>query len=397
MRFARTHLAAIAFDLPPLVVSSDDIEARLSPAYRALGFQPGQLYALTGIRERRWWPPGMTMAQGAATAAQRALQRAGVPAGEIGMLIYAGVCRDHLEPATACAAADALGVRGDAQVYDVSNACLGQLNGLLQIAGAIESRQIRAGLVCSCESSRQIMNLTMDRLNAEPTMQAFKLSLATLTGGSGAAAMLLVDESLAASLAAGARPHRLLGGVVRTNPRWHRLCRWGPDTGVPSSAPMVMQTDAPMVLEHGVALGVETFEAFVAELGWVGEGTEARRHEGMKEGTEARRHEGMKGSAECGDAFVASSLRRSVASSRGPDKVVCHQVGAGHRAAALAAMGLSVEQDFSTFEYLGNIGTVSLPLTAAIADEQGFLQPGDRVGMLGIGSGLNCLMIGLNW
>ena len=55
------------------------------------------------------------------------------------------------------------------------------------------------------------------------------------------------------------------------------------------------------------------------------------------------------------------------------------------------------ERDFTTFRYLGNIGTVSLPITAAIAEERGFLSPGDLVGLLGIGSGLNCLMLGVNW
>ena len=74
--------------------------------------------------------------------------------------------------------------------------------------------------------------------------------------------------------------------------------------------------------------------------------------------------------------------------------MICHQVGAGHRDAVLKALGIPPEKDFSTFEFLGNIGTVSLPLTAALAEEREFLRPGDRVGFLGIGSGLNCLMLG---
>jgi 3-oxoacyl-[acyl-carrier-protein] synthase-3 len=43
------------------------------------------------------------------------------------------------------------------------------------------------------------------------------------------------------------------------------------------------------------------------------------------------------------------------------------------------------------------MGTVSLPLTAALAEEREFLQAGHKVGFLGIGSGLNCLMLGLEW
>jgi acyl-CoA:acyl-CoA alkyltransferase len=77
--------------------------------------------------------------------------------------------------------------------------------------------------------------------------------------------------------------------------------------------------------------------------------------------------------------------------------VICHQVGAGHRDAILKALGITKDKEYSTYEFLGNIGTVSLPLTAALAEEREFLRPGDRVSLLGIGSGLNCLMLAVEW
>jgi len=43
------------------------------------------------------------------------------------------------------------------------------------------------------------------------------------------------------------------------------------------------------------------------------------------------------------------------------------------------------------------MGTVSLPITAAIARERDELRPGDLVGFLGIGSDLNCLMMAIQW
>ena len=79
------------------------------------------------------------------------------------------------------------------------------------------------------------------------------------------------------------------------------------------------------------------------------------------------------------------------------DKVICHQVGRANRDSILASIGIDTEKDFSTFPYLGNTGTVSVPMTAAIAEEREFLKPGDRVAWLGIGSGLNCLMLGMEW
>ena len=121
------------------------------------------------------------------------------------MLIYGGVCRDNLEPATACAVSDGLGLGPETQIYDVSNACLGILNGMVQVANAIELGQIRAGLVVSCESARQIMDTTIERLLKTANMDVFKKTIATLTGGSGAVAVVLTDGALSAA------GHRLLG------------------------------------------------------------------------------------------------------------------------------------------------------------------------------------------
>src|SRR4029450_2869887 len=78
-------------------------------------------------------------------------------------------------------------------------------------------------------------------------------------------------------------------------------------------------------------------------------------------------------------------------------KVICPQIGAGHQETMLRTLGIDPEKEFCTYPYLGNIGTVSLPITAALAEDRDFLKPGDRVAFLGIGSGLNCLMLGIEW
>ena len=79
------------------------------------------------------------------------------------------------------------------------------------------------------------------------------------------------------------------------------------------------------------------------------------------------------------------------------DRFICHQVGSVHRRKLYETLGLDLSKDFSTFETLGNMGSVSLPATLAIAVQQGAIKLGDRVGLLGIGSGLNCLMLALEW
>jgi acyl-CoA:acyl-CoA alkyltransferase len=79
------------------------------------------------------------------------------------------------------------------------------------------------------------------------------------------------------------------------------------------------------------------------------------------------------------------------------DRVVCHQVGSGHQDAILKSLQVPREKDYTTYQYLGNMGTAALPVTAAIADERGVLKAGANTAFLGIGSGLTCLMMGLEW
>jgi len=399
MQYTRVHIESIGYELPPVVVTSAELESRLAPTYEKLRIAPGQVEGLTGIRERRWWDEGYPLSQGAAAAARKALADSHVKPKDVEALIYAGVCREHFEPATACAVADAVGVSSDAYVYDISNACLGMLNGIIDIANRIELRQIKCGLVVSCESAREINEITIQRMLENPTMDEFSSSLATLTGGSGAAAVLLTDRSFTLS-----DRRRLAGCVTKAAPEHHRLCRWGvtlspvalgklalnpdklklavrdlmePDTiptalkelmtsdylptavakllpseALPKALTQVMRTDSVAVLKHGVELGVRTWGAFLGSLGWA---------------------------------------RDQV------DKVICHQVGSGHRDVVLRELGIPPEKDFSTYPYLGNMGTVSLPMSAALAEQRRFLNAGDKVGFLGIGSGLNCLMLGWEW
>ncbi len=350
MKYSKVFIDSIGYELAPVTVSSAELERRLEEMYDALHLSKGQLESLTGIAERRWWHEGFRLSDGAIAAARRALGGSNVSPGEIEVLIYGGVCREYFEPATATRVAAELEVSPETQVYDLSNACLGVLNGMVDIANRIELGQIRAGMVVSCETAREINEISIDQLNRMRSMDSFKSHLATLTGGSGAVAVLLTDGSFSNE-----KRRKLLGGAVRTAPRFHELCRWGIEPIGPRSRHQFAQftaTDAPAVLANGVVLGKKTWEAFLVEMGWT---------------------------------------RDQV------DKVVCHQVSAAHSQTILDAFGIPESRDFSTVRYLGNMGTVSLPLSAGLAHDRDFLEPGDRVGLLGIGSGLNCLMLGVEW
>ena len=347
-KYQRVFVSALGYELGPVVVTTTELEERLAPAFTRLGIQPGQLESWTGIHERRWWQPGTPLSQGATAAARKALQTSGLAAPDLGMLVYCGVCRENFEPATACAVADGIGLRGGAFVYDLSNACLGVLNGMVEVANRIELGQIRAGLVVSCESAREINEIVLAKmLRGDGGMEEFAPALATFTGGSGAVAVLLTDGSFL-----NLRGHRLLGAVSEVAPEFHQLCRWGLQPDAKGRHEQFMATDSVSVLRNGVVLGQRTWSLFLDAMGW-----------------------------------SAASV----------DKVICHQVGSGHQDAILKSIGMPREKDYTTFRFLGNMGSAALPVTAAIADERGVLQSGQRAAFLGIGSGLTCLMMGVEW
>ena len=174
MNYSRVSIASFGYELPPNVVTSDDLERRLEPLYEALRIQKGQLEAITGIRERRYWDPDFALHAGAARAGRKALEASGIPRERIGMLIYGAVCRENLEPATACAVADALGLRPECQIYDVSNACLGVLNGMVRgRQRASSSARCGPGWWSPANRRAKSTGLMIERLLREKSMDVF--------------------------------------------------------------------------------------------------------------------------------------------------------------------------------------------------------------------------------
>ena len=149
-------------------------------------------------------------------------------------------------------------------------------------------------------------------------------------------------------------PHRLLGGVAWAATRHSELCQG--DTH--DAASLAMQTDSEQLLLAGVELAGETWREFKAATGW--------------------------------DETKV-------------DRMIGHQVGSVHRRKKIyEALGLDLlfQGDFSTFETLGNMGSVSLPATLAKAVGGGrqCATATARSRLFGIGSGLNCLMLSaLEW
>jgi 3-oxoacyl-[acyl-carrier-protein] synthase-3 len=348
MRYHHVCVEAIAYSLPPHVVTSTEIETQLAPIYERLYLPAGRLELMTGIRERRFWDSGVLPGTISAQTAERVLAAASFERQHIGCLVHGSVCRDRLEPATASAVHHALSLPGSALVLDVSNACLGLLNGMVLLADMIELGHVRAGLIVGTEMGRDLVEGTIQSLLSSPTItrQDVKLAFASLTIGSGSAAVLLCDRSLSKT------GHRLLGGAFQADTASHELCAGGVAQEMHGDDRPRMQTDSEALLHAGVDLAEKTWQKTKQSLNWT-------------------------------NADV--------------QKTFTHQVGRAHRKLLYERLNLDLALDFSTVEFLGNTGAAALPLTAAIGIERGHIAVGDNVALLGIGSGLNSLMLGLRW
>ena len=346
MRYRNVCVEAFGYTLPKTATSSEEIEQRLTPLYERLKLPEGRLGLMTGIEERRFWAPETFVGDVSVLSCRSALNAAEIAPSEIGLLVHGSVCRDFLEPATACRVHHLLGLPEACAIYDTSNACLGILNGMLQAANMIELGQIQAALVVGSENGCSLVDETIEQLNAnmQLTRKTVKNSIASLTIGSASCAVLLVDRQISKT------GNRLLAGSVLARTSHHELCQ-SLDDQAGQMRPL-METDSEQLMREGVATGQANFENFLQAANW------QREH---------------------------------------IDVTFCHQVGSAHRKLMLESIGMDESRDFTTFSYLGNTGSAALPVTMARAIEQEQLPEGSRVAMLGIGSGINSIMLAVDW
>ena len=150
-RYADTAILAVSVADAPIVVTSAEIDNQLLDTYARVGLKPGMLEMLAGISERRWWPVDVTFADAAAMAGAKALADAGVDPTQVGLLIDTSVCRDALEPSAAVDVHAQLGLSSSCLNFDLSNACLGFINGMQLAAMFLDSGQIDYALIVDGE------------------------------------------------------------------------------------------------------------------------------------------------------------------------------------------------------------------------------------------------------
>ncbi|MEC7986135.1 MAG: 3-oxoacyl-[acyl-carrier-protein] synthase III C-terminal domain-containing protein, partial [Myxococcota bacterium] len=158
-----------------------------------------------------------------------------------------------------------------------------------------------------------------------------------LTLGSAGVAMILCSKKYAK------RGHRLLGGIARAATEWSHLC-----VGTATK----MTTDPARLLAEGVKLAKETWQDLQPELD------------------------------------ISSNRTKEYA---------LHQVGRANHDAVIRALRIPLNKAVRLYIDHGNVGACGVPLSLSALLERKRISHGERVALMGIGSGLNVMMLGVDW
>jgi len=330
-----SYLAGIAGWVPEKIVTTEELQRKLPFYYRL--FKKIDIGELTGIRERRFCEKGQDIMYASLAAVENLRTKVDFDNSEIDLVIFAGITRDFVEPATAVMIAKRLGIQ-KAIAFDVSNACLGFVDAMMIADAMIAGNRCRNALIVSAEVGGS--NCSRNAIKAIRRGGSFYKNFASLTLGDGAAAALLRPTQN--------QNHRnkLIAGIRCSFPEFSDACT------VKSHRvdKLKMQTD-PRRLFKAALRNIPAMHKELSEVcNW-----------------------------NVGDV----------------DVLVAHQ--ASEKILYQGAIGakIPIENTINTLSKYGNMATVSIPFTIAKALESGKISAGKNVFIAGFGSGLGIGMMAL--
>lgn len=332
-----SRIVSIGVEQPSEKVTSRELmqEARVKENF---GISDMYLERLTGIVERRRAGDGVQPSQLAAWAARQALERAGVAPEEVHFIVYTGTTRDHcIEPSTAHNVQRRLGAK-NAHAFDVSNACLGFMNGILAVDNFLASGA-RYGLVVTGEKGSMYAKHATERLKKTNDESLLDELLAGLTLGDVGAAVLLGRKQ---------DPDRgFVGFEFASDGDYAGLC-WCGD----SRSFDVVHTDMPNLLKESTELGASVYKRLIGALKW--------SNDDLK-------------------------------------WYIPHQIGKISFRIHTRVTGVPASKMPNSFRNFGNLITGNIPVCVDTIDAGSGLSDGDRIWLAGAGSGVCAGHAGLVW
>ncbi|HEX8830928.1 MAG TPA: beta-ketoacyl-ACP synthase III [Longimicrobium sp.] len=318
-RKPHARLASTGRFNPPRVMTNHDLEALVDT-------NDEWIRTRTGIRERRIADKDTHASTMAAAAGAVALERAGLTAADVDLILLSTATPDRLLPSTACDVQALLGAK-NAGSYDYATACSGFLYGLSMAEAHIAAGQAETVLVAATEKMSSIIDWT-DR------------GTCVLFGdGAGAAVVRRAEGD----------GRGILSGYMKSDGTLAELL-WRPGGG--SRLPL----DVAVLDErsHFVKMaGPEVFKSAVRAM--------------------------------CEAAETA--LRRAGVTAEEIDLLVPHQANMRIIEATAKYAGIPMDKVFVNVDRYGNMSSASIPVALDEAVEQGRCGPGSLVLMVAFGAG----------
>ena len=326
-----SRIASIGTFLPEQVVSSQELMDEVQSEAK-FGIPNTWIEELTGIKERRFAAPEDKPSDLAIRAGRSALEQAGLDPKEIGMVLYCGIDRDWIEPATSHRIQRELGCV-NATCMDITNACHGFSNGMSVGDSMIATGAVENVLVVTGEVPSHLIHDVIRDIGDNPTLEYFKGKIGGFTTGDAGGAVILQR----ASAESGIKTYRFT-----SRGRYAELCFYKFDETGKRCGQMIMDKISAVMIRMHQALIKETYEG----LDW-----------------------------QPGDV----------------DHLICHQVGTKPHQRMAKLAGIDLQKAPTIFQSYGNLTSATIPVTLASAKPE----QGDRILILGAGSGLSISQIGM--
>jgi 3-oxoacyl-[acyl-carrier-protein] synthase III len=329
------RIVGLGRHVPDNVVTNQDLTRRMDTSDE-------WIQQRTGIRERRYIAGDAGAADLGAIAAREALDRAGLRADDMDLVLFATLSPDYDFPASACVLSRLLGIRG-VPAFDVKNQCSGFLYGL-----AIANQFIKTG------RARRVLLVGGEIHSTGIDISTRGRDVAVIFGDGAAAAVLTAEEDrrrgvLSTHLHAEGKYAEKLwleAATSRCRPRLSADMLHGPK---PRIFPYM---DGKYVFKHAVTRFTEVILEALSANGY-----------GIKD----------------------------------LDMLIPHQ--ANLRISQLVAMGLELREDqmFNNIDRYGNTTAASIPLALYEALERGLVKPGSLVCLAAFGAGFTWASALMRW
>jgi len=282
----------------------------------------------TGITERRIKDDGVGVSDLALEASKVALDRAGLTAQDLDLILFGTVTPDYPVPSAASILQEKMGAF-QAPAMDVGAACASFIYGLTTAEAFIKSGAYKRILVIGAEALSSITNY-----NDRSTCVLF---------GDGAGAVIVEARN-------GGKPEGLLGNYLQTDGRYAKDL-WIPMGG---SVKPIRENNASEDRMYIEMNGNEVFKIAVRAM--------------------------------C--AAAKEACARSNVAVEDVDLFIPHQANIRIINAMIKRLGVPAERVFVNIEKYGNTSSASVPLALDEAYSTGRIKPGDKVMMVAFGGGL---------